>query len=124
MDDADLKRVAEAATPGPWFIDERRLTICARDEESGEVVAVELDYGIDRFEDREFIALANPSTVLSILSRLSAAEARVGVLEEALRDARVFVQDCLDMGHDRASIGNLMSARDVIAQALTQEPTP
>lgn len=44
--------------------------------------------------------------------------ARVAELEGALRDARVFVQDCIEMGQDRASLGNLYGARDTIDAAL------
>lgn len=41
-------------------------------------------------------------------------------MREALKDARFFIQDILDNGHpDRASIGNLMGARDVIDAALS-----
>jgi hypothetical protein len=54
--------------------------------------------------------------------RAEAAEARATRAEEALKDVRVFVQDCLDTGHDRGSIGNLMSARDVIDAALQPQP--
>lgn len=39
-------------------------------------------------------------------------------LADDLRDIRVFVQDCLDRESDRACMGNLMSARDIIDKAL------
>lgn len=40
-------------------------------------------------------------------------------LLEALDSCRVFVQDCIERGGpDRASIGNLMAARDTIDKAL------
>jgi hypothetical protein len=121
MDDAELKRMAEAATPGPWEIDVFGDTSVKTPNPRNAHVAT-----TSKGRDANFIALANPRVVLGLLARLSAAEARVGVLEETLRDTRVFVQDCLgaDPLADRALVGNLMEARDVIDQALTQEPTP
>lgn len=37
---------------------------------------------------------------------------------EAMHSVRVFVQDCIESGHDRTMLGNLYSARDVIDKAL------
>ena len=42
--------------------------------------------------------------------------------KEALRDARSFVQDCLNRSHDRAITANLMSARDSLDAAQSKEP--
>lgn len=38
---------------------------------------------------------------------------------ETLILARVFVQDCIEMGWDRASLGNLYAARDEIDKGIS-----
>lgn len=58
--------------------------------------------------------------VRGILSRLSAAKARVGVLEEALDKAWRRIRD---NGRDHFSLADA-DAMAILAQALTQEPTP
>jgi hypothetical protein len=37
---------------------------------------------------------------------------------DALRAVRLYVQDCIETGHDRTMLGNLYSARDEIDAAL------
>jgi hypothetical protein len=163
MDDADLKRVAEAATPGPWQMNGARGKFAELNDRSqfhsvgpdaDAVAAVFYDPKTHvGFMDAKFIALANPATVLSLLARLSAAEAeiaqltlenddlraeakrwgadanaaeaRVGVLEEVLRLQRGYV--AVWMGDVecgvKPTLGSLQDAKDHIAQALTHEPT-
>lgn len=105
-DVAELRRLAEAATPGPWSFEapvrseshiERELCRCSVGDEyefvsetadghvhlwheshiiyAGEkVVAGNYDYedgGIIERRDRDYIAAANPATVLGLLDRLA-----------------------------------------------------
>jgi hypothetical protein len=108
MDDADLKRVAEAATPGPWDYDAGDFSIFALE------TFVPLEY---TEANATYIATFDPPTVLSLLSRLSAAEARVGVLEEALREIA-------DPGDAQVTATRLFEgAQEIARAALTQEPT-
>jgi hypothetical protein len=122
MDDADLKRVAEAATPGPWVAQGRYLGTPNHMSFVAECRDQNGNWTTDRMSkaNATFIATFDPPTVLSLLSRLSAAEARVGVLEGALRLARdrIAAWEGLDFEGDSDPL------RDVIDQALTHEPTP
>jgi hypothetical protein len=84
MDDADLKRVAEAATPGPWADPWHAARgpswgINTADPHNLRHIA---SVPTEQEEDALFIATFDPPTVLSLLARLSAAEAEI-----ARRDA-------------------------------------
>ncbi len=127
MDDAELKRVAEAATPGPWDYDAGDFSIFALE------TFVPLEY---TEANAIFIATFDPPTVLSLLSRLSAAEARVGGLEGAINRLRYaiswldepFVDETTPLKDIRSRIAFMQAdTKQVVAemnQALTQEPTP
>jgi hypothetical protein len=132
MDDAVLKRVAEAATPGPW----RVVT-----DEDGYDFIVSATHGLvttperDDHPDGRYLATFDPPTVLGLLSRLSAAEARVGVLEEALRPSAAtkftYAGEFSFQFGDHTpnvpwvTIKEIMTAIRAFAdnQALTQEPS-
>ena len=84
MDDAELKRVAEAATPGPWANPWHAARgpswgINTADPHNLRHIA---SVPTEQEEDALFIATFDPPTVLSLLARLSAAEAEI-----ARRDA-------------------------------------
>jgi hypothetical protein len=73
MDIAALKASAELATPGPWHV-----------QHDDEVWTDHYVAGTSYHEpDARFIALANPTSILSMIARLEA-------LEEALREAEAF----------------------------------
>ena len=86
MTDLDnLRTLAQAATPGPWEADHREVSQSwSRPEPWQTVASHEVDCmaycyggagrGIERPEDAEFIAAANPDTVLDLLDRLKAVE--------------------------------------------------
>lgn len=77
LDYAALRKVAEAATPGPWV---RRSYVC---DETGRTVQEPGVYApssesivvcdVNDFDER-FIAAANPDTVLALLDRLEKLE--------------------------------------------------
>jgi hypothetical protein len=127
MDDADLKRVAEAATPGPW-----KVTVV---EGQWAVRATYLVDGLrhtrwpatcqmstDAEHDATFIATFDPPTVLGLLARLSAAEAKAGVLEEAIRVIGRYARSDGDRTFDDC-IRDLGLIDDRCRAALTQEPS-
>jgi hypothetical protein len=127
MDDADLKRVAEAATPGPWVAQGRYLGTPNHMSFVAECRDQNGNWTTDRMSkaNATFIATFDPPTVLSLLSRLSAAEARVGVLEAALR-ALVDAIDYREDEHNRRSyaiITSMPRAFHGARAALTQEPS-
>ncbi len=84
-----LRALAENATPGPWEADDnqpfsRDLQGIFAPGERRYVLKVEFDEQPENPADAEFIAAANPATVLDLLDRLERAEAaleRVRALE-------------------------------------------
>ena len=112
-----LRRLAEAATPGPWWAD-TGATIGDDSDEATHVwfraarndlylaIGKVLDNDLDQttFEDAEFIAAANPAAVLDLLDQLDAAEAKLAKANRSLielkpdpvshRQDREFIQAC------------------------------
>ena len=79
-----LREAAEKATPGEWkrmMRNSDELMTTFHGVAIGNVF-VELTTGKRDIFDAEFIAAANPSTVLSLLDELEAAEKRIAELEE------------------------------------------
>lgn len=80
---ADLRRIAEAATPGPWMsVSHGRgytswLETTVRPLPDGRLVLAD---HIKHDEDAEYIATFNPVTVIALLDRLQAAEECVKML--------------------------------------------
>jgi hypothetical protein len=89
MTDADLRAIAEAATPGPWnAYDNRDLNDAVWIGTEMFHTHAEARRGSDDVPDRvledgAFIAAFNPQTVLALLARVEAAEekARVAIVE-------------------------------------------
>lgn len=80
-----LREAAEKATPGEWkrmMRNSDELMTTFHGVAIGNVF-VELTTGKRDIFDAEFIAAANPSTVLSLLSELEAAEKRIAELQVA-----------------------------------------
>lgn len=93
---ANLKRLAESATRGPWHLDRHfdlddisiwapngdyLANLCETDHESRYSPA----FDIKREADARFIELANPATVIALLHDLEAAEERNRIMKEALQ---------------------------------------
>jgi hypothetical protein len=72
-----LESAAKAATEGEWFEDKQTGFLSSRDED-GEIYLIEMEMGFNTLEDREFCALANPSTILELISYIRQLEARNG----------------------------------------------
>jgi hypothetical protein len=83
MDDAELKRVAEAATPGPWAyeLDDEGCSMGWIVSPCERIVKI-LGDSAQQATNATYIATFDPPTVLGLLSRLSAAEGEI-----ARRDA-------------------------------------
>ena len=91
LDANELRRLAQAATPGPWKmlpVGDGRQKFAVADSEFLSILTV-TDEGGATFgtvyddADAAFIAAANPQAILELLGRLEAAEA------EALEEARL-----------------------------------
>lgn len=114
----ELERLAKAATPGPWSQAGCRVT--AKELGYDRVADTEFD-NESMAENAAFIAAANPTTVLALISQLRAVGDRAMHLERRLSDANGEVlrlqgadQHALQLqaGHDEAVMR---------AQALEQE---
>lgn len=83
----ELKKLAEAATPGPWREDE---IVLHKADGSTELIASTVYSGktriaeVDDARDQKLIAAANPATVLALIERVERAEAENARMREAL----------------------------------------
>lgn len=88
MNIEELKRLAEAATPGPWAaaISSNMVNgVCATFE-----TICETGKNID---DALYIAAANPAAVLELIAEIERVTKQRDELLEALKDAREMVSD-------------------------------
>ena len=129
---AELRRLAEAATPGPWEAD--GLEVCQhwslpepwRAVVNAEITCGPYCYGgsarpIERDEDAAFIAAANPSVVLALLDAAAERDALAAKVERvrALHFGE-YVEDedrnrCFECGDDWPC---------PTVRALDEEPQP
>ena len=81
-DTADLRRIAEAATPGPWELDDGAIWVREREWiEAPNVREPIIDTGYSRSPyaawDAAYIAAWNPARALAALKVIEAAEAHL-----------------------------------------------
>ena len=74
MDDAELRRLAAAATPGPWEYREMVEPGSAGVTHPHGWVDAVIACGANEMRDAAYIAAANPATMLALLDRLEKAE--------------------------------------------------
>ena len=77
IDTRALREAAEKATPGPWGIARNGKTITSNQSHPVAVITEDFHRLLDNGKtggDAEFIASANPATVLALLDELEAAE--------------------------------------------------
>jgi hypothetical protein len=99
MTDTDtLRKLAEAATPGPWRVSDKSVRLT----QDNYILVVSQDRWIGLVmdncelseEDAAFIAAANPTAVIALLDEMDALRAKVKVLVEALSDAQNHLDYC------------------------------
>jgi hypothetical protein len=100
-DTAELRKLAEAATPGPW---ERDMSydwpskVRSKHPEHHNRWVVDVpSFPTDEytFKDAAYIAAVSPDVLLALLDRLEAPADRVEKLEAALLVARDYMAGCL-----------------------------
>ena len=120
-----LRRLAKAATPGPWYLDgpwwygDDDSAYCISTAEDAGRIAVTISPpkyifgGAREIRDANarYIAAANPAVVLDLLDQLDAAEARLAAMREIVRDVAT------DAGDDRGAYGETYHAGMVTVAA-------
>jgi hypothetical protein len=117
-DYSELRRLAEAATPGPWYVQKGRSN-----ETCGYVTRDPIEqyqrsitgWGAveHRFEDAAYIAAASPDVVLGLLSDLAAANRRAEGAERERRLAVAKVSVHVEwVGNLSADVSTLREQRD------------
>lgn len=97
IDKRELREAAERATESDWIVDSHEgwhAVIPVADAVNGNYIIAEFQ-GPESKRNCDFVAAANPATVLALLDELEAAEERY---EDMLRQARSFRE-----AHDSAS---------------------
>ena len=120
---AELRRLAEAATPGPWATAAFQLVID---------VARRIDVGMcGHRDDAAFIAAANPATVLALLDAAAERDALAAAVERvrALADEWTYNGEFgWDDGSHAYGTDCVVQALDYAAaklrRALDEEPQP
>lgn len=91
MDHDSLRKAAQKATPGPWTVEPHGNTTAlysGRDQMRHGLRLLNLDDGDWNFgNNRDFIALANPATILALLDERDALEERLKETEWRLIEA-------------------------------------
>ncbi|HEJ3365170.1 TPA: ead/Ea22-like family protein [Pseudomonas aeruginosa] len=104
-DHAELRRLAKAATPGPWVTDaQKNGAIFNIESESGDMciamsqenpAPTRLEINEQRRANAEWIAAANPKTILALLDEID----RLKAENEALRGAVEQLAEMLNSIH-------------------------
>ncbi|MCU6241182.1 ead/Ea22-like family protein [Enterobacter asburiae] len=90
IDKRALRESAKKATPGPWDIARNGKTITSNQSHPVAVITEDFHRFLANGKtggDAEFIAAANPATVLALLDELEAKEKQIADLKEAFRIA-------------------------------------
>ena len=125
-DVAELRRLAEAATPGPWEWDDNHARPGLRHGRSfgGVLFRCGALYGPDA-ADAAFIAAANPAVVLALLDRLAhmreardAARAEVKRLTAKVERVRALADEWTYNGEFGWDDGSHAYGTDCVVQAL------
>lgn len=77
---SELRGLAEAATPGPWTVEEGDYSLCyVAGNHKGDLHDAVAEMVIP--DDAAYIAAANPQAILGLLDRIAELEAERAVLE-------------------------------------------
>jgi len=96
----ELKKLAEAATPGPWHYDCGNWEVESQNKDTFRYSICNLIEGmeetepVDALPNGEYIAAANPQTVLALIERIRTYEAKLNSHEEALKESREVFSMC------------------------------
>lgn len=90
-DEAELRKLAEAATPGPWHVANKTVALLQDDffqvNSLARWVCLVEDGTPFSKQDAAFIAAANPMAIIALLDELTALRAKVKAQDKALNGA-------------------------------------
>lgn len=124
---AELKRLAEAAPSGPWIAENDSLyfkddgyTRHLLDADAGHDVEDEAYYAA-----LKFIAAANPAAVLALIAEIEALRRAVqAITDEVDGNIRQTVRDCVNGQNNIHDIYGYCDQIEAIAAAAMKEPQP
>ena len=118
MDTKELRRLAQAATPGPWK-NSRAFELGpisdADDQSYGIIIPIVDVYGDNKAADIAYIAAANPAAVSDILDRLEVAEKERDALRSKIAQMEKRLRLILEEPEN--TLSNSKALRECIRQA-------
>lgn len=116
---AELRRIAEAATPGPWTLDALGMGVVGSVETPDGIVVAQVQRmsgdtdGTQREGNARYIATFDPQTVLSLLDEIERLMERQRRVRHALRAAMNHIGEP-QHPYERAGISHLQLALQVL----------
>ncbi len=101
IDKQALREAAERATESDWIVDAHEgwhAVIPVADAVNGNYIIAEFQ-GTESKRNRDFVAAANPVTVLALLDELEAKDKRIADLSHHLHSAHGFIEHTEAFGH-------------------------
>ena len=88
MNIEELKRLAEAATPGPWVSHPKGYygAVCRADDPYDLVAVTHGQRRNNVLANEAYIAAANPAAILELIAKIDRAQAEIRALEDKLRE--------------------------------------
>lgn len=105
IDKRALRESAERATKSDWIVDAHEgwhAVIPVADAVNGNYIIAEFQ-GPESKRNRDFVAAANPATVLALLDELEIAEKRIAELSHHLQCAHGFIEHTEAFGHEASN---------------------
>lgn len=90
----NLRKLAEAETPGPWIADELSpfIVVPKSEYDAGRAFSADSVCTCKSEADRDYIAAANPKAILALLDASAAKDAEIARLREAFDPDRIHAQ--------------------------------
>jgi hypothetical protein len=124
---SELRAAAQAATPGPWTPCNTKGAMVVATSPDGEYVYTDQQ----SFENRAYIALASPDTVLALLDVVEAAQALIAAVEgcRAASEAAITQKgaaEAFEQGYDPldAALVVMTATEDALRTALAPFAEP
>lgn len=101
IDTNELRKLCTSATPGPWYISAPSEQAVWYDIKDRRYLIADTSNGFTDDGNAEFIAAANPATVLALLDELEKQKSRADILEETVNRLQRYVTLSPTLDKDR-----------------------